>query len=420
MGDQNPRPLRRHPTSRICRMSCNWRICSAGGLGCAAAVPRRSARPCALAVLVGVCLLAAGPSQVASGQGSLEGQKARAQQLRGAVAAQNAQLSATRGSLAQAEQRLASLVARVRAREARLAGAQTRLIDARIHLTKLQRREELSKRTLAENLRAQYESGQPQLVQVVLASTRFADLYRQLDMYKRLSKDNARILDATRSARADVAGQTHSLQRLWTRYGQLARAAVADRQQADKLQGALLVRERVQLARRNGAASRLAVVRGRIASIERRQAIAARAAAAAPSATSAAPAAAPSGGGGGGGGGGDAVARVVAAANQIASTPYVWGGGHGGASGGYDCSGSVSYALAAGGLLSSPLDSTGFMSWGQPGPGRRITVYANAGHAFMIVDGRRFDTSAMSGGGTRWTSASRSTAGFVARHPPGL
>ena len=55
-----------------------------------------------------------------------------------------------------------------------------------------------------------------------------------------------------------------------------------------------------------------------------------------------------------------------------------------------------------------------------PGPGRRITVYANAGHAFMVVDGRRYDTSALSGGGTRWTSEMRSTAGFVARHPPGL
>ena len=67
-----------------------------------------------------------------------------------------------------------------------------------------------------------------------------------------------------------------------------------------------------------------------------------------------------------------------------------------------------------------PLDSTGFMSWGEAGPGRRITVYANAGHAFMVVDGRRYDTSALSGGGTRWTSAMRSTAGFVARQPPGF
>ena len=120
------------------------------------------------------------------------------------------------------------------------------------------------------------------------------------------------------------------------------------------------------------------------------------------------------------GGGGDVVSRVVAAANEIATTPYVWGGGHGGASGGYDCSGSICYALAAGGLLSSPLDSTGFMSWGEAGPGSRITVYANAGHAYMVVDGRRYDTSALSGGGTRWTSEMRSSAGFVARHPPGL
>ena len=86
--------------------------------------------------------------------------------------------------------------------------------------------------------------------------------------------------------------------------------------------------------------------------------------------------------------GGDVVGRIVAAANEIATTPYVYGGGHGGNSGGYDCSGSISYALAAGGLLSGALDSSGFMGWGEAGPGRRITVYANPGHAFMVVDGR--------------------------------
>ena len=155
-------------------------------------------------------------------------------------------------------------------------------------------------------------------------------------------------------------------------------------------------------------------MRTRIPRLQRQHAAAARQAAAATTATAEAPPPAPSGGGG------DVVSRVVAAANEIATTPYVWGGGHGGASGGYDCSGSISYALAAGGLLDSPLASTGFMSWGEAGPGSRITVYANAGHAFMVVDGRRFDTSALSGGGTRWTSEMRSTAGFVARHPPGL
>jgi cell wall-associated NlpC family hydrolase len=116
------------------------------------------------------------------------------------------------------------------------------------------------------------------------------------------------------------------------------------------------------------------------------------------------------------------VAAVIQAGNAIASTPYKWGGGHGAwADTGYDCSGSVSFALAGAGLLSSPLDSTGFERWGAAGPGRWITVYANAGHAFMVVAGLRFDTSGRSGPlGTRWQPAMRSTAGFVARHPPGL
>jgi hypothetical protein len=116
------------------------------------------------------------------------------------------------------------------------------------------------------------------------------------------------------------------------------------------------------------------------------------------------------------------VAAVIQAGNAISKTPYKWGGGHGAwADSGYDCSGSVSFALAGAGLLSSPLDSTGFEKWGAPGPGRWITVYANAGHAFMVVAGLRFDTSGRTGPrGTRWQPAMRSTAGFVARHPPGL
>jgi hypothetical protein len=111
----------------------------------------------------------------------------------------------------------------------------------------------------------------------------------------------------------------------------------------------------------------------------------------------------------------------MAAGNAIAGLPYLYGGGHAGfKDSAYDCSGSVSYALAAAGLVSSPLASGGFMTWGEPGPGQWITVYANAGHAFMIVAGWRFDTSALSGGGTRWSRDTRSVAGFVARHPPGL
>ncbi len=115
------------------------------------------------------------------------------------------------------------------------------------------------------------------------------------------------------------------------------------------------------------------------------------------------------------------VVQLIQAANQIARTPYLWGGGHGAwADRGYDCLGSVSFALAGAGLLDRPLDSTAFERWGDAGPGRWITVYANPGHAFMVVAGLRFDTGALRGGGSRWQRAPRSTAGFAARHPPGL
>ncbi len=89
-----------------------------------------------------------------------------------------------------------------------------------------------------------------------------------------------------------------------------------------------------------------------------------------------------------------AVKAVIAAANSIATTPYVWGGGHGSfSSSGYDCSGAVSFALNGGGFLSSPLDSTGLETWGVPGAGSWITVYANSGHAFAVIAGLRWDTS---------------------------
>ena len=126
-------------------------------------------------------------------------------------------------------------------------------------------------------------------------------------------------------------------------------------------------------------------------------------------------------GGGGGGGGGGRVHRIVRAANRIATMPYRYGGGHGSYhDSGYDCSGSISYALHYAGLLRTPLDSSGFESYGVPGPGRHVTIYANSGHAYMVVDHRRFDTSAISETGSRWTSTHRSSTGYVVRHPPGL
>jgi len=115
------------------------------------------------------------------------------------------------------------------------------------------------------------------------------------------------------------------------------------------------------------------------------------------------------------------IARGIAAANRIARLPYRYGGGHGSFhDSGYDCSGSVSYVLHAMGVLSSPLDSSQLMHYGAAGPGRWVTVYANPGHAYMMIGSRRFDTSAQWHGGSRWSIFDRSSAGYTVRHPPGL
>lgn len=116
-----------------------------------------------------------------------------------------------------------------------------------------------------------------------------------------------------------------------------------------------------------------------------------------------------------------AVKSAIAAGNTIAKTPYKWGGGHASFTDtGYDCSGSVSYALHAAGLLASPLVSGSFSTWGARGPGSWFTIYSNGGHVYMTVAGLLFDTSARSRTGSRWTEQLRSNDGFAVTHPSGL
>jgi peptidoglycan hydrolase-like protein with peptidoglycan-binding domain len=119
-----------------------------------------------------------------------------------------------------------------------------------------------------------------------------------------------------------------------------------------------------------------------------------------------------------------AVQQVIAAGNQLIGKPYRYGGGHKNFSldTGYDCSGSVSFALNGGALIDSPLPSGPLASWGEPGEGAWITVYANAGHAFMVVAGLRLDTgyNNATSSGPKWSTKMRPTGGFTARHPSGL
>ena len=115
------------------------------------------------------------------------------------------------------------------------------------------------------------------------------------------------------------------------------------------------------------------------------------------------------------------VRAIIAAGNRIAHDPYKYGGGHGKWNdSGYDCSGSMSYALHGAGMLDTALDSTGFMSWGAAGKGMWVTTYANSGHSYMVVAGLRFDTSGLDADGSRWHSSKRPASGYTVRHPNGL
>jgi hypothetical protein len=116
-----------------------------------------------------------------------------------------------------------------------------------------------------------------------------------------------------------------------------------------------------------------------------------------------------------------AVQAIIAAGNAIAFKPYVYGGGHGKWDDtGYDCSGSVSYALHAAGLLAESMPSGDFMDWGEPGPGQWVTIYAKGSHMYMMVAGLRFDTSGRAEDGSRWHTSTRSASGYAVVHPPGL
>ena len=119
------------------------------------------------------------------------------------------------------------------------------------------------------------------------------------------------------------------------------------------------------------------------------------------------------------------VQAAIWAANTIQKLPYRYGGGHQSfiSRRGYDCSGTVSFALNAAGLLKRPLDSSSFMRWGAKGPGQWLTVYTNPGHAYVVIAGLRLDTSSAGAGGgkgPRWRAKGRPTTGYRVRHPRGF
>jgi cell wall-associated NlpC family hydrolase len=394
-----------------------------------AAAPRRILRTLALMAVV-VALLGTGLTSRSAGdlQSQIAATRSAAGSLKQQIAGDSQQIATTRNGIAAAQRRLTVIQARLNQRVAQLKAVQTSLVAARDHLVALENRLHLATEALAANLVAGYEGSHPNLTTVILQSHGFTDLLDQVSFMERVAHQNATIVGLTRVARAEVAREATRLAELEARDRALANEVLAQRNQVAALHAALLRQQMSELSSRARARHRLGSLSARLSSLQARlNAIEARAAAAAARAAASGnvnvggiavntggmvqpPAGAPG-----------AVAQVIAAGNAIATLPYVWGGGHGSFhAGGYDCSGSVSYALAAAGLLSSPMTSGNFESYGAPGPGRWITIYANAGHVWMQVAGWRFDTVALASGGTRWSQGGGEFAGFVVRHPPGL
>ena len=406
-----------------------------------AACKNRTLLP-ALAGIAAVVVALLGSDLTARSSGDLQGQidagRSAAASLRQTVATDEAQIRQTAGGVQAAQVRLTALQQELTTRETQLRDVQTALLEARNRLAELETRLQVSSKALAANLVADYEGNQPNLMTVVLNAHGFTDLLEQVSFLQKIGHQDANIVASTRAARDAVTKQAIRLEGLESRDRTLTEQVLSQRNQVAGLQAALISRQISEEGARDRASAQLSGLNARLRALEAKAAAEAAAAARAAAARAAAaaqagagPVGTPSGPGGlatdSGGmvqapaGAPAAVAQVIAAGNAIATLPYIWGGGHGSfQAAGYDCSGSVSYALAAAGLLSSPLDSTGFESWGDPGPGRWITVFANAGHAWMEVAGWRFDTVALAETGTRWAQGGGEFAGFVERHPPGL
>ncbi len=406
-----------------------------------AACKNRTLLP-ALAGIAAVVVALLGSDLTARSSGDLQGQidagRSAAASLRQTVATDEAQIRQTAGGVQAAQVRLTALQQELTTRETQLRDVQTALLEARNRLAELETRLQVSSRALAANLVADYEGNQPNLMTVVLNAHGFTDLLEQVSFLQKIGHQDANIVASTRAARDAVTKQAIRLEGLESRDRTLTEQVLSQRNQVAGLQAALISRQISEEGARDRASAQLSGLNARLRALEAKAAAEAAAAARAAAARAAAaahagagPVGTPSGPGGlatdAGGmvqapaGAPAAVAQVIAAGNAIATLPYIWGGGHGSfQAAGYDCSGSVSYALAAAGLLSSPLDSTGFESWGDPGPGRWITVFANAGHAWMEVAGWRFDTVALAETGTRWAQGGGEFSGFVERHPPGL
>jgi peptidoglycan hydrolase CwlO-like protein len=362
-------------------------------------------------------------------QGKLDDVRQSQSAVEASLAEQNAAIDSMIGEVSALRQRQAAIEEELAAKQAELDRATAKLAAEKHRLELVRARLQRALIVLRERLVDIYMSGSPDMLNVVLESASWSEMSTRAGYLSQIQDYDNAVAERVKALRDEAKAAVKRMK--------------AVRLQIKEARDTIAVQERQIAAARDEAEARFAELKA--AKAERQRALDALAsreqalsdnlaaissqmanAGATVPATAPAPltpgesadfisesqASVPSGAP-------PAVQAAIEAANSIATTPYIWGGGHGSfSSPGYDCSGAVSFALNGGGFLSSPLDSTGLSTWGEAGPGQWITVYANAGHAWMTIAGLAFDTSG--GAGPRWhPSPVNSTSGFIARHPAG-
>jgi septal ring factor EnvC (AmiA/AmiB activator) len=391
-------------------------------------------------LLAALCVLAASWAETAPAdprekleatRDKLEGVRAESSDLTATIAEQNRAIDAKLGEVSALRQEQEAVEAELAEKQAELDRATEALEAEEAHLAKVRAKLKKSLDLLGDRLVAIYEAGSPDFLNAILESGDWSEMSAQTEYMRQIQAYDDAVVNRVKDLRDEVRSaverldeQRAEIEAVRDTVAAKEREVAAAREEAQARFGELKAEQASRQEALDALQSREEALGDNLSAISEQIASeggdATEGQLPAPlnpgqeaelitESEASAPASAP-----------QAVQEVVAAANAIATTPYIWGGGHGSfESSGYDCSGSVSYALHGGGLLESPLDSTGLETWGEPGPGRWITVYANASHAWMVVAGISFDTSG--GAGPRWHDPwASSPEGFIARHPAGL
>jgi peptidoglycan hydrolase CwlO-like protein len=363
-------------------------------------------------------------------QGKLEHVRQSQSDLAATIAEQNKAIDSMIGEVSALRQKQAAVESELAEKQAELEAATAALEKEEAHLERVRAQLHRALGVLRDRMVAIYEAGSPDVVNAILESSDWSELAAQTEYLNRIQSYDDSVVSRVKSLRDEVTASVEKLSanRAKIEASRDAVAAIekevaAARQEAEarfaELKSAQAQRREAMEAlesREEALGDNLASISNQIASEGGPAPTGETPAPLTPGqeaqviseSEASAPASAPA-----------AVQAAISAGNSIATTPYIWGGGHGSfESSGYDCSGAVSFALHGGGFLESPLDSTGLETWGEPGPGQWITVYANAEHAWMVIAGIAFDT--VGGPGPRWHNPwVDSPEGFIARHPAG-